>query len=191
MQEGTAGHGAGQASTCQAQQGEGASTYAWHSRGGKMGRPRRHMQLQEGHSRGRKMGRPRWHVLGAGGAAWSMFPCSSVVHSLEGCTAQQRHLPTLLVACSCIRCAGVLGAATVLYIPHIGKGAVARTLSHGCCLLLCWPCVCCTGVLGAATLLYILLEWSGVPLLTWLSNLALIAIAGTTLWAVGARVANV
>jgi hypothetical protein len=46
------------------------------------------------------------------------------------------------------------------------------------------------GVLGAATLLYILLEWSGVPLLTWLSNLALIAIAGTTLWAVGARVAN-
>jgi hypothetical protein len=46
------------------------------------------------------------------------------------------------------------------------------------------------GVLGAATLLYILLEWSGVPVLTWLSNLALIAIAGTTLWAVGARVAN-
>lgn len=46
-------------------------------------------------------------------------------------------------------------------------------------------------MLGAATLLYILLEWSGVPLLTWLSNLALIAIAGTTLWAVGARVANV
>ena len=29
-----------------------------------------------------------------------------------------------------------------------------------------------------------------VPLLTWLCNLALIAIAGTTLWAVGARVAN-
>jgi len=46
-------------------------------------------------------------------------------------------------------------------------------------------------VLGVATLLYFLLEWSGVPLLTWLSNLGLVAIAGTTLWAVGARVANV
>jgi len=46
-------------------------------------------------------------------------------------------------------------------------------------------------VLGAATVLYFLLEWSGVPLLTWLSNLALIAIASTTIWAVGARVAAV
>lgn len=57
--------------------------------------------------------------------------------------------------------------------------------------LLLWTDVAkSAGVLGAATVLYILLEWSGVPLLTWLSNLALIAIAGTTLWAVGARVAN-
>jgi hypothetical protein len=46
------------------------------------------------------------------------------------------------------------------------------------------------GVLAAATVLYVLLEWSGVPLLTWISNLLLIAIAGTTLWAMGARIAN-
>lgn len=71
-------------------------------------------------------------------------------------------------------------------------------LMHAClCLrvaedLLLWTDIPkSAGVLAAATLLYILLEWSGVPLLTWLSNLALITIAGTSLWAVGARVANV
>jgi hypothetical protein len=33
-------------------------------------------------------------------------------------------------------------------------------------------------VLGAATVLYALLELSGVPLLTWISNLGLITVAG-------------
>lgn len=42
-------------------------------------------------------------------------------------------------------------------------------------------------VLGLATLLYVLLEWSGVPLLTWLSNVALFAVLGTVVWAFGAR----
>eukprot|EP00879_Flechtneria_rotunda_P000627 GHRR01000740.1.p1 GENE.GHRR01000740.1~~GHRR01000740.1.p1 ORF type:complete len:224 (+),score=66.58 GHRR01000740.1:244-915(+) len=42
-------------------------------------------------------------------------------------------------------------------------------------------------VLSAATALYILLEWSGVPLLTWLSNIGLIAVLLCTLWAAGAR----
>lgn len=46
-------------------------------------------------------------------------------------------------------------------------------------------------VLGAATVLYALLELSGVPLLTWISNLGLITVAGTFLWAAGARIANV
>jgi hypothetical protein len=40
------------------------------------------------------------------------------------------------------------------------------------------------------TVLYVLLEWSGAPLLTWIRNLLLIAIAGTTLRAVFARISN-
>lgn len=46
-------------------------------------------------------------------------------------------------------------------------------------------------VLGGATLLYVLLEWSGLPLLTWLSNLGLLAILATVLWAIASRFAGV
>ncbi|KAF8060314.1 RTNLB4 [Scenedesmus sp. PABB004] len=54
--------------------------------------------------------------------------------------------------------------------------------------LLLWHSVPKSGaVLGGATALYLLLEWSGVPLLTWLSNLGLIAVLGCVLWAVAAR----
>jgi hypothetical protein len=45
-------------------------------------------------------------------------------------------------------------------------------------------------VVGAATALYILLEWSGIPLLTWLSNACLVAVIGCALWAFGARFMN-
>lgn len=46
------------------------------------------------------------------------------------------------------------------------------------------------GVLISATALYILLEWSGVPLLTWLSNIFIFLILGTLLWGVAARFMN-
>ncbi len=54
--------------------------------------------------------------------------------------------------------------------------------------LLLWHDVTKSGiVLGAATALYVLLEWSGLPLLTWLSNLGLVVVLGAVLWAIGAR----
>jgi hypothetical protein len=37
--------------------------------------------------------------------------------------------------------------------------------------------------LGAATLLYLLLEWSGIPLMTWLSNVGLALALGGAIWA--------
>jgi len=40
--------------------------------------------------------------------------------------------------------------------------------------------------LAGATALYLLLEWSGIPLLTWLSNGALAATLGALAWAIGA-----
>ncbi|WIA23941.1 hypothetical protein OEZ86_007204 [Tetradesmus obliquus] len=46
------------------------------------------------------------------------------------------------------------------------------------------------GVLALATALYVLLEWSGIPLLTWLSNALLVAVIGCALWAFGARFMN-
>jgi hypothetical protein len=46
------------------------------------------------------------------------------------------------------------------------------------------------GVLIIATALYILLEWSRIPLVTWLSNLAIFAVLTTSLWALVARFAG-
>ncbi|KAF6260281.1 Reticulon-domain-containing protein [Scenedesmus sp. NREL 46B-D3] len=43
---------------------------------------------------------------------------------------------------------------------------------------------------SGATLLYVLLEWSGIPLLTWLSNVCLVVVIGCALWAFGARFMN-
>eukprot|EP00882_Tetradesmus_deserticola_P001202 GHRQ01001300.1.p1 GENE.GHRQ01001300.1~~GHRQ01001300.1.p1 ORF type:complete len:220 (+),score=102.29 GHRQ01001300.1:159-818(+) len=45
-------------------------------------------------------------------------------------------------------------------------------------------------VLGAATVLYVLLEWSGIPLITWLSNACLVAVIGCAVWAFAARFMN-
>lgn len=40
--------------------------------------------------------------------------------------------------------------------------------------------------LGGATLLYLLLEWSGIPLMTWLSNVGLALALGCAIWALAA-----
>lgn len=43
------------------------------------------------------------------------------------------------------------------------------------------------GVLATATLLYFLLEWASIPLLVWLSNVGIVLVLGTALWAVAAK----
>jgi hypothetical protein len=45
-------------------------------------------------------------------------------------------------------------------------------------------------VVGGATALYVLLEWSGIPLLTWLSNACLAVVICCALWAFAARFMN-
>jgi hypothetical protein len=44
--------------------------------------------------------------------------------------------------------------------------------------------------LGGATCLYLLLEWSGIPLMTWLSNAALALALATAVWGVAAGAAK-
>lgn len=41
--------------------------------------------------------------------------------------------------------------------------------------------------LGGITILYLLVEWSTVPLLAWISNVVLVAIIGTLIWAQAAK----
>lgn len=45
-------------------------------------------------------------------------------------------------------------------------------------------------ILGGITVLYLLLEWSGIPMLAWLSNVVLVALLGTLIWAQVAKVLN-
>lgn len=43
------------------------------------------------------------------------------------------------------------------------------------------------GVLASITALYILLEWSGIPLAVWLSNMAIVCVLASAMWAFAAR----